>query len=251
MNRSAVIASSSSSSKVRRIDERSTAIPVIRARPIISAVAVAAVRWGLRLALSRARRPVMPLTPSTGTPSTLAVAPANRALTIETPMKVRAAPTPMAVSRGAVPSTLPNIPRASRISPGISTMAPVTRRNVMLRSLRPPSRTASSGDTREARMAGMMADRTVTTSPTRNTTTTVRVWICSGPSGKALPPVLNSCLSSQATPTPPNRPATEAMMPMMTASIRTMSRIWRPLAPIDRSRPSWRVRWPTRMANVL
>ena len=119
----------------------------------------------------------------------------------------------------------------------------MTSRKVMLRSRFPPSRTASSGETRLARMAGITADRTVTTRPTMTTTTIVRGWIWSGPSGKVPSPVLlKSCFSSQATPMPPTSPTADAMRPTITASMSTMARIWGPLAPIDRSRPSWRVR---------
>ena len=122
----------------------------------------------------------------------------------------------------------------------------------MLRSRRPPSRTASSGDTREARIAGITAEATVTNKPTITTTTIVRGMICSGPSGNVPSPALsNSNFSSAAMPMPPNRPTIDAITPMISDSTRTMPRICGPLAPIERNRPSCLVRWPTRIANVL
>ena len=84
------------------------------------------------------------------------------------------------------------------------------------------------------------------------TTTMVRGRICNGPSGNVpSPALLKSCLSNQATPMPPNNPTMDAINPTITASTSTIARICGPLAPIDRSRPSCLVRWPTSMAKVL
>ena len=60
--------------------------------PIIRAAAVAAVRAGFRVALARARWPVVPATASIGAPITRASGRMMKRDSIPTPMKTRIAP---------------------------------------------------------------------------------------------------------------------------------------------------------------
>jgi hypothetical protein len=80
------------------------------ARPIISAAAVVAVRPGLRIAFSRASRPVSPRSASSGRPVTDASGRTSLGENRDTPNSIRAAPPPS--SPAAVPesSMPPNRP---------------------------------------------------------------------------------------------------------------------------------------------
>ena len=79
----------------------------------------------------------------------------------------------------------------------------------------------------------------------------VRVLKSSGPSGNSPPPCENKYLSNVAIPMPPKSPMIEAMMPMISASIRTIRVSCCPVAPMDRRSPNCRMRWLIRIANVL
>ena len=76
------------------IPAANTVTKTTTARPIISAAAVTAVRPGLRTAFSRARRPVMPRSFSSGQPATEASGRTSRGLNIDTPNSVATAPPP-------------------------------------------------------------------------------------------------------------------------------------------------------------
>ena len=76
---------------------------VTRARPIISAAAVAAVRAGLRCEFSRASRPTSPRSRSIGHPPRRPAACTRRGLNSETPNSTAAAPTPS--SSAALPES--------------------------------------------------------------------------------------------------------------------------------------------------
>ena len=180
-----------------------------------------------------------------------ATIPANIAESMETPINVSAPPMPMQASVAAVPPGLPNIPIAMRMRPGSRTALPAAMRMVRGRAVFPPVRKASSGVTREARSAGSIAEARVTPMPTTATTMIVLVRISRGPSGNSPPADENSCLRAEATPRPPTKPRPDAARPIEPASINTICMICLLLAPIDRIRPNIRVRWPTRVANVL
>ena len=81
-----------------------TAMKVTRPTPIISAAAVAAVRAGFRVALARARWPVVPATASIGAPMTRASGRTMKRASMATPRKTSTAPSASS-SNASVPLT--------------------------------------------------------------------------------------------------------------------------------------------------
>ena len=104
---------------------------------------------------------------------------------------------------------------------------------------------------RTARRAGLMADTTVTPTPTTRQTITVRASKTSGPDGSVTPNPLNRASRPSAASTPRPRPIRDETSPTIAASSITERKTWRRLAPTMRNSASSRVRWPTMMENVL
>ena len=104
---------------------------------------------------------------------------------------------------------------------------------------------------RTARRAGLMADTTVTPTPTTRQTMTVRASKTSGPEGSVTPNPLSSASSPIAASTPKPSPMRDDTSPTIAASRSTERKTWRRLAPTMRSNASSRVRCPTMMENVL
>ena len=94
--------SSTALSNDERIPWPRMATNVTRARPIISAEAVEAVRLGLRIALSRARAPAAPPMRAAGQPSTDASGCTTREAFAATPKKRSRIPAPSEKRRVAV-----------------------------------------------------------------------------------------------------------------------------------------------------
>ena len=93
-----------------------TVTKATRARPIISAAAVTAVRLGLRWAFSRASRPSSRRSRSSGQPAIAASGGTRRGLKSETAITITTAPPP--ISPAAVPaSALPSRPIRTSASP--------------------------------------------------------------------------------------------------------------------------------------
>ena len=113
------------------------------------------------------------------------------------------------------------------------------------------SETAATGGMRTARRAGLMADTTVTPTPTTRQTMTVRASKTSGPDGSVRPNPLSSASRPTAARTPRPSPMRDDTSPTIAASRSTERKTWRRLAPTMRSRASSRVRCPTMMENVL
>ena len=113
------------------------------------------------------------------------------------------------------------------------------------------SETAATGAMRTARRAGLMAETSVTPTPTTRQTMTVRASNTSGPDGRVTPNPLRSVSSPRAASTPSPRPISDDTSPTMAASPRTDRNTWRRLAPTMRSSASSRVRCPTVMENVF
>ena len=223
------------------------------ARPIISAAAVTAVRPGLRTAFSRARRPVMPRSRSSGQPATDASGRTSRGLNMDTPSSVATAPPP--TSPAAVPeeSKLANRPAHAMpipISVSSAAKAANTRPRVRL-SGSSASRSAAIGETRVARSAGTSAAASVTTIPTTSATITVRASTTVPVFGRSIPKLSKTALRPLANPSPATTPRAEPSAPMIVASssipVSTCPRV----APSVRSSPSSRMRWATVIANVL
>ncbi len=104
---------------------------------------------------------------------------------------------------------------------------------------------------RTARRAGLMADTTVTPTPTTSAATTVRDSNTSDPVGRVMPKPDKRASSPMAASTPSPSPTRDARMPRMVASNKTERNTWRRLAPTIRSRANSRVRWPTMIEKVL
>jgi hypothetical protein len=239
----------------RSIDPRKPAAKIVTnvtsARPIMSAAAVAAVRPGLRVAFSRARRPGMPPKRCRGAPTTLAIGGTSCGVSSAVARKMAAAPRP---SRLALE---PSEPAPSR--PAATAPTPTTSRNVANASrMRPArfvgpatSRMAAIGGTRVARSAGTTLATTVTPIPTSSATTIVRAAMTVEPVGRSNPIALNSAMIAGATSRPPARPSNAAIVPTTSASRTTLRSTWRRLAPIVRSSASSFVRCATVIENVL
>ena len=222
----------------------SIATSVTSASPIISAEAVDAVRCGLRRALSRARLPIGPAILVAGQPSHVARRGTIRADSRATPMKTMIAPAPIKPRVAPVPLTT-NRPRATATNPSVTVAAELTLR---YRDIRPsgsaaPSRTAAMGSTRVARSAGRRLASTVTITPTRIETITVRTCTTVPLLGSVRPAALNSAKRPWANPSPASMPTTEATMPTARDSARIERSTWRRDAPSVRRVANSRVRW--------
>ena len=241
---------STDAAKESLIDVPATNTVVTRARPIMRAEAARAVRWGVRTALARARRPEMD-SAAKGRPRTEDTGTASSGLSEAVPTNTSTAPTARVPKTGTAPS---NTNRASTTAtiPTPRSTPPVThRRRPPDSSTAGPSRRAATGGTEAARRAGNQADSSVTGIPTTSAAITVRAVSCSVSSGRVNPPAASSACSATAISSPNPIPTTDATAPMSPASSTTEPTIWRRLAPTARNRASSRVRWPRRMANVL
>ena len=141
---------STSSSTLDFVDWPSTAIVVTRARPIISADAVAAVRRGLRRAFSLASRPTVPNT--RGYPPAIAV-------TMGLPMTGLSSATPMKTASTPPPSGCrpPSNANAQIIRPAPTTVSPappISLRRIDDSGIETSSRIAATGGTLAALRAG-------------------------------------------------------------------------------------------------
>ena len=87
--------------------------------------------------------------------------------------------------------------------------------------------------------------------PSTSPITTVRVAITVPVLGRSIPTASNSALIAGAKPIPASTPITAATSPITNASVITVVRIWRRLAPSVRSIANSRVRCATVIENVL
>jgi hypothetical protein len=222
------------------------------ARPIMSAPAVTAVRPGLRTAFSRARRPVIPLSFSSGQPDSEASGRTSRGLNIDTPSSVATAPPPTEPA-AALDSSPPNRPTQVSATPPSTSNTATAAKTLPRRWLSGSSASSSAaiGDTRVARSAGESAAASVTTMPTTSAITIVRVAITVPVFGRSIPKLLNIAFRPPAKPIPASTPATDPSAPMMVASSTIPRRIWPREAPSVRSMPSSRIRWATVIEKVL
>ena len=229
------------------------ATKVTRARPIISADAVEAVRAGFRIALSRARIPGAPPIDRAGAPRTLASGRTTFAAFIETPMKRKKTPRPSTRRRRPVGIPLARAPRETAAIAATSTTSDVTAPYFAQREggSTEPSRTAAIGGTRVARRAGRMLATRVTSVPTSSETTIVRVEKTVAPCGRLIPIATKSAFSSFASPRPRNSPITEPTIPITKASITTDHSTCRREAPSVRSVANSRIRCAIVIASVF
>src|SRR2546430_12085476 len=161
------------------------ATKVTRARPIISAEAVEAVRAGFRIALSRARMPGAPPIVWAGAPRRDASGRTTFAAFMETPKKSSSTPTPSRSRRGAVAIPPARPPRQTSTTAATSTVSDVAVPYFAQRETgsTEPSRTAAIGGTRVARRAGRTLATRVTSGAARGDTTDVRVGENVAPGG--------------------------------------------------------------------
>src|SRR5581483_10996347 len=100
-----------------------------------------------------------------------------------------------------------------------ATPAPVSSRPTIVRPADDPevstarSRRAAIGRARLARMAGAIAETTLTPAPTTNAVTTVAVDTMTLPFGRSRPPALSMARSAYDSPIPPARPAAAETTP--------------------------------------
>ena len=110
---------------------------------------------------------------------------------------------------------------------------------------------AATGGMRTARRAGLMAETTVTPTPTSQGDDHRPGLEHERARGRVMPNPLSSASSPTAASTPSPMPTSEETTPTMAASPSTERNTWRRLAPTMRSRASSRVRWPTVIEKVL
>ena len=213
-----------------------------RARPIMRAAAVVAVRWGFRPAFCWARRPATPYVRRAGHPSIPVRGPATTGLSRVTPTKTPMAPT-ASIKTTEVVVDATNRPNAPAAVPAATRAAPIARRvRLLMVPAAAPSRRATITGTREALRAGPMAETRVTPIPTTAATSTVRPETITGESGNSAPMAPNSARKPKATPTPTPMPRPEASRPITPASAKTARRSWAGSAPTVRSKASSLVR---------
>ncbi len=238
------------SSSVALMDAPKTVNSVTTATPIISAVAVAAVRRGLRAALRLASVPGTPRSRASGAPSVRTARVAATGPSTTVPASAASAPAVVSATDGPslAPTTAAGTPPASRTAPSASRSRPD-------RPLAAPStavsRRAASGAVRPARRAGSSAEPAATAVPTASGSRTAAALITMPPVGSEKPSAENSALRPVATPMPPSRPPSEASRPTASASARVAPRTWPRAAPSALSSAFSLVRWATTMAKVL
>ena len=155
-----------------RTESVRTATHVTRARPIINAAAVSAVRRGLRLAFCPARMPAAPRTCATGHPSTIAIGTTSSGASNATPRNTPRKPAPMSWSFDPAEVKSPTS-RAAHPSTKMTRPITIRRRGSGCVSGSASAR-AATGAMRVARRAGSDAAITVTMVPTSTAMMKVR-----------------------------------------------------------------------------
>src|SRR4051812_27996524 len=245
-NRSALVCSEMTSPNDAFSEEAKTPMLTTRARPIISAAAVADVRRGFRVAFCLASSPGRPRSRS-GAPIAAASGRTTTGSAVITPTSAASRPSPntFMLAPPYNPSTMPATPAAVR-------RTPMTVRRTEGRSAPGvDSRSASTGSTLVARRAGTRAATTVTTVPTSTGSQTERGSICSAVNGSASPTASMRSLSPLATTTPRPTPMADAVTPRTSASTRRLVMTCRRRAPIARSSAISRERWVTVIVKVF
>ena len=166
-----------------------------------------------------------------------------------TPSRIASTPAPVCC---APYGSDENSPMPSAVTPTTTSTTPNQNRRCRDSSGNAmSSRIAWTGAIREVRRAGSHAAATVTTSPTAYAATTVRGANTSDCPDRSSPKLPNSVRMPSASSTPRPRPTVEPIRPTTDASNSTDPVTWRVEAPSARSRASSRLRWATRIENVL
>ncbi len=222
------------------------------ASPTISAAAVTVVRFGFRIALPRASTPVTPNIKGSGRPTKAASRRATSGPRTTMPTKITNPPRNVTATDCSSGSG-PRIPYAPTAIPIPVTIVPVIARDTVERRRLVMRRSpiAAIGGVRAARIAGTIAASNVTPTPTTAHASMVRFSTTNARSGTGTPTPGRSQSNSLPSPTPSANPAPDATSPMISASISTDPTTCPPDAPIARRSPNSRVRWATRIVNVL
>ncbi len=143
-----------------------------RARPIMSADAVAAVRRGWRSAFCTASDPTVPNIRGKANPRTRTIGRARAGLTTIAPTRAARTPSPTSCEPDPPPTAAPAVmaarPATRRIAPAIARKCSERAGSAM------SSRRAAIGGMRDARIAGASPATTVTSTPMTSPTMTVR-----------------------------------------------------------------------------
>ena len=204
-------------------------------------------RFGFRIAFSRAMTPVTPLIFWIGMPRAPLIGAAIIGPSTATPRNTTAMPRPTK-SRPLSPKS----PRSRNATPTSDTMIPITARrgDVLERSML-ESRIAAMGGMRAARSAGAIAATTVTIMPSTYDQMNAAAGIAMSLAGMSRPRAPRRALSPAARKMPATKPTVDATSPTSTASNRTEPSTWRCPAPMARSSASSRLRCATTIENVL
>jgi hypothetical protein len=224
------------------------AIIAISASPTIRALAVAAVRRGLRREFSVASRPTVPKGRNSTPKAWITGRPASGDSSAA-PTRIDSIPSPICHRKFPPSSISPDVMAAA--PPATSTAPAASRTRSDDSGIATSSRSAWIGGIREARRAGRYAARTVTVMPTAYAATTVLGWIGKSAPARSRPKRPNNARSPRASRYPPPSPSVEPIRPTPTASRRTERFTCPREAPSARSRASSRLRWATRMEKVL
>ena len=217
---------------------------------MMRAEAVEAVRRGLRMAFSRARRPVTPLISGNGAPTMVESGRAMTGPRTKTAPRIRARPTPTRGNDSLVGSAAKA--GMTAIPPSASITNPTAARPIELPEVSmATSRNAAIGGTRVARMAGTTAAAPVTATPTIMAVSAALGVTANPALGRSMPPLRRPQKATKASPTPTRKPSKADTRPTTPASTSTEPSTCRRVAPRARSRASSRVRWAIKMPNVF
>lgn len=213
---------------------------------------MAAVRRGLRTALPTASRAGGPPNRPVSAPSRRTSAGTSSGAPSRIPTNDNSPP-PIPIASAAMNPV--SVIAPSRAAPPASTHSTARIvRTIPARDRAPAAssgRSAASGDTLVARRAGASAASTVVTRPTTSGTAIPAGVTTSPPAGMPSDDRPSRTTASPASPVPTAIPATEATRPSSSDSTTTDPKTCRRRAPTQRSRASSRVRWASRMVNVL
>ena len=210
------------------------------------ALAVVAVRLGLRAQLSAASRPVRPKA-RMGNESSL-----------ENTRASSGPPTTRAVNMKSVPPPSSTLGSAPTLAPSSTpTAAARTAPPSTSRTLEVPDRSnaedrmASTGLVRPARNAGTATDATVTRVPTTSPMTTVPVVTFTPAPGSGTSNAESTAWSPTESAAPATRPTALATSPTSSPSVMSERRTCPGVPPTARTRASSRNRWVTTTEKVL
>ena len=171
--------------------------------PTSSAVAVAAVRRGLRTALLTASREGTPPNARVARPSRRTTAGTNSGPLASTPRKESAPPaTPATIPPNRAPSSITAVPTTTDTAARISRRWPVRDR----KSGADSGRSAASGETRVARRAGASAATTVVAIPTATGSASSAGDTCTPSMGMPTPTSVSTQAARTAAPVPATAP---------------------------------------------